>query len=100
MLGRVDLAHGNGAAVRITGRRIKHAKLESRAEQAMQSLVDIGFGDQVLMHRIDEGKIRLPFSETALEIGSCLQCSRGGVGHIARVVMAGRSKHPQWQHNR
>ena len=59
MLGRIDLARGN-PSIGKTGRRVEHAELESRPEEAAQRVVEIGFLDQALMNRVNERWERLP----------------------------------------
>ena len=69
MLWRVDLTHGN-TPIGKTGRRVEHAELESRPEEAAQCGVKLGFLNQALMNCVNECRERLPGPETAFEIGA------------------------------
>ena len=86
MLRRVVLADRN-ATVSVAGRGIEHAEAEARGEEAAQCGVDLRFRDEVLVYRVDESWICLPFAEAALEIGAGLHRGGGGVGHIGGEVV-------------
>ena len=54
----------------------------------MQGGVELGFCDQVLMHRVHQSRKGLALCEAALQVGPGLHSGGGGVGHVRREVMS------------
>ena len=48
---------GSYVRVRIRGRRIEHAEPKARGEETSQGAVQIGFGEQTLMHRVQDFRV-------------------------------------------
>src|SRR5579862_5069513 len=77
------------ATVSVAGGRIEHPEAKTGAKEAVQRRVEFCFGDEILMHGIDESGKCLPLTESALQICTGLHGSRGGVCHIRCVMMSG-----------
>ena len=56
-------------------RRVEHPELEAREKQSRDRRVDLRFGDEPLLHRLDEIRVHAP----AVEIRARLHAERGGL---------------------
>ena len=88
VLGGIHLAEWN-PAVCVTRRRIEHAELEARAEEATQGVIEFSFGDQLVVDGLAPARKSLPLTIPALEIGTGFHRGGGRVGHVGSIVVAG-----------